>query len=276
MGPTGRPLGPSAAVIRRTKPVPRGGVLRVVGIGRLEPGAREPQVQVDGIGGGGLEIEAVEDVLLVAVVVHHGELRAIQKAAGVQPVERNEIAPALAAVRRDRSRRSTIPKRAVGCGDVAVRLGDAQAGARGHHDHQAGLAAIFGGRRALDHLHRLHGVHRKLIRENLALLVGDRLAVDRKMSWKRGRQARETARSNRPRRPAKPASPANSATRTGFRAAACRTARDPRPCGWWDRFPPGPRPASDTVTVVVAAPIFSVNFSSSGTDGPHVDILLAV
>ncbi len=62
--------------------------------------------------------------------------------------------------------------------DIAVRRGRAQARAGGHHDHQAGLAAILGGRRAFDHFHRLHGVDRDLIREDLALLVGNRLAVD--------------------------------------------------------------------------------------------------
>ena len=57
-------------------------------------------------------------------------------------------------------------------------LGDAETGAGGGHDHKAGLAAVFGGRRALDHLNGLHGVDRELVGEDLALLVGDGLAVD--------------------------------------------------------------------------------------------------
>ena len=59
-----------------------------------------------------------------------------------------------------------------------MRCGDSQARAGGHHHHQAGLAAILGGRRAFDDFHRLHGVDRELIGEDLALLVRNRLAVD--------------------------------------------------------------------------------------------------
>ena len=61
-----------------------------------------------------------------------------------------------------------------------MRLCDAQAGAGGHHHHQAGLSPIFGGRRAFNDFHRLDGVDRQLIGEDLAHLVGNRLAVDRK------------------------------------------------------------------------------------------------
>ena len=58
------------------------------------------------------------------------------------------------------------------------RLGNALAGARGGHDHQAGFAAVFGRRRAADDLNGLNGVGGKLVGEDLALLIGDGLAID--------------------------------------------------------------------------------------------------
>ena len=69
-------------------------------------------------------------------------------------------------------------KRAIRSRYIAVGRGYSQPRAGGHHDHQAGLAAILRGRRAFDDFHRLHGVDRELIREDLALLVRNRLAVD--------------------------------------------------------------------------------------------------
>ena len=54
----------------------------------------------------------------------------------------------------------------------------ALAGAGGGHDDEAGLVAVLGGRRAGDDFERLDGVGRDLIREDLALLVGDGLAID--------------------------------------------------------------------------------------------------
>ena len=67
------------------------GVLGVVGIGGLEPGPRKVEVQVEGVRVGGLKIEAVEDVLLVAMIVVNLELGPIQKPAGVQSVGGNKI-----------------------------------------------------------------------------------------------------------------------------------------------------------------------------------------
>ena len=68
---------------------------------------------------------------------------------------------------------------AVRTGHLAMGVVDAQAGTRGHDDHEAGLVAILGGRRTLNHLHGLHGVDWNLIGEDLALLIGDLLPVDR-------------------------------------------------------------------------------------------------
>ena len=50
---------------------------------------------------GNLEINAVEDIFLIATIVHHNEFRRIQKPAGVQSVGGNEVAPVFAAVSRD-------------------------------------------------------------------------------------------------------------------------------------------------------------------------------
>ena len=59
-----------------------------------------------------------------------------------------------------------------------MRLRHTQAGARCHDNDQAGFVAVFGGRSAFNHLHGLHGISGKLVGENLALLIGDGLAVD--------------------------------------------------------------------------------------------------
>ena len=48
-------------------------------------------------------------------------------------------------------------------------------------DDEAALVAVLGRRHAGDQLHRLHGVGRDLVRVHAALLIGDRLVVDRKL-----------------------------------------------------------------------------------------------
>ena len=74
---------------------------RVVGVGRLEPGARIAEIEMDGVGGGELVVDAVEEVLLVALVVDGVELGRIEEAAGVHHVGGDEVAGLLRAVRRD-------------------------------------------------------------------------------------------------------------------------------------------------------------------------------
>ena len=69
-------------------------------------------------------------------------------------------------------------KTAVVGAHASVRRGYAEARARGHLNHDAGLVAIFGRRRAVDHFERLDRVHGNLVREDFALLIGDGLAVD--------------------------------------------------------------------------------------------------
>src|SRR6202041_971328 len=158
---------------------PGRGKLSVKRIRRLEPGACVKQIKVERVCGVELIIHAVEDVLFVAFVVHYGELRTIEKSAAVQSVDGNEIAPVLAAIGKIEAGIGSA-ERAVGGDDAAVRSGDTLAGARGGLDDQAGLVSEFGGRGSGDNFQRLDRVNRQLIREHLALLVGDGLAVHRK------------------------------------------------------------------------------------------------
>ena len=70
----------------------------VVGVGRLEPGAADAEVEVYGVGSGELAVDAVEDVKLVALVVEDSELGRIEEAAGVEAVDFDEVAPVLVSV----------------------------------------------------------------------------------------------------------------------------------------------------------------------------------
>ena len=70
----------------------------VVGVGGLEPGAAVVQVEMDGVGRREGVVHAVEDILLVALVVEDGELRRIEKSAGVETVSLDEITPVLVAI----------------------------------------------------------------------------------------------------------------------------------------------------------------------------------
>ena len=108
-----------------------------------------------------------------------GELRRIEKAAGVETINLDKVPPLLAAIGQVEARKGR-PEGAIRTGDAPGRLGNALAGARRGHDYQAGLAAVLGRRRAADHFDGLNRVGRNLVGEDLALLVGDRLAIDRK------------------------------------------------------------------------------------------------
>ncbi len=57
--------------------------------------------------------------------------------------------------------------------------GYSQARAGGHVNDDAGFVAEFGRGRARDDFHGLDGIQRNLVGEDLALLVGNGLAVDR-------------------------------------------------------------------------------------------------
>ena len=100
-------------------------------------------------------VHSIENVLLITLVVEHGELWRIEEATGIESVGLKKVAPFLAAIRQIeaacRGSEGTI-----GCADTARGLGHALPGARGRHNHQAGLAAVFGWRRAADHFDRLN------------------------------------------------------------------------------------------------------------------------
>ncbi len=128
--------------------------------------------------GSRLKIQSVEHIALIAAIVKDPEFRPVQKPAGVHAVQRDEIADALRSVSQLESA-ARRPERSIGCRYRAVRLIHSEARARGHYNHQTGLIAIFGGRRALDHFHRLHRIHRQLVREDFALLIGNRLSIHR-------------------------------------------------------------------------------------------------
>ena len=83
------------------------------------------------------------------------ELRRIEKASGIQAVGLDEVAPVLSAIGQIEAARGR-PEGAIGAADAAGGLGDALSGARGGHNHQAGLAAILGRGRAADDLQGLN------------------------------------------------------------------------------------------------------------------------
>src|SRR5471032_1459674 len=56
-----------------------------------------------------------------------------------------------------------------------------ETGLRHNVHHEAALVTVLRGRDARDDLHRLDGVLRDLVRIELALLVSDRLVVDREL-----------------------------------------------------------------------------------------------
>ena len=132
---------------------------------------------MDGVGAGELVVGAVEEVFLVALVVDGVELGWVEEAAGVHDVGGDEVADFLRSVSEIETDVGGT-EGAIGRGDLAVRLGVAEAGARGGDDDQRSLAAVLGRGRAGNDFERLDGVHRDLVGEGLRLLVGDGLAVD--------------------------------------------------------------------------------------------------
>ena len=84
--------------------VPRRRVLGVKRVRRLKPRTRVAAVDVDRIGCVELVIHAVEDVSLIAFVVHHAEFRRIEEAPALKPAGCDEVAPALSTVGEIESR----------------------------------------------------------------------------------------------------------------------------------------------------------------------------
>src|SRR4029077_7398159 len=110
---------------------------------------------MDGIGLGELKVHAIKYVLLVALVMYGGELRRVEKATTVQPVDGDKISPLLASVREIKSHTGRA-KAAVGSGEITVRRGHSLPGARCNVNHNACFLAEFGGRRAGNYFQRLN------------------------------------------------------------------------------------------------------------------------
>ena len=75
-------------------------IFRVVGIGRLKPGAAVAEIETEGVLWRKLKVHAVEEILLIAAIVYDAEFRSVEKPRGVQAVGRNVVAPLVAAVRQ--------------------------------------------------------------------------------------------------------------------------------------------------------------------------------
>ena len=135
------------------------------------------EIQTDLIVAAGFVIESVECVLLVATIVEDLILRTVEEASRVQTAGRNKVSPFLLPVGKIEAPGGSAES-AVRGRDIPVGRSYSQARASGCHDDEAGFTAKIRRRRAFDDLHRLHGLHRQLIRENLALLVRNWLAVN--------------------------------------------------------------------------------------------------
>ncbi len=125
-----------------------------------------------------MKVDPVEDVFFVALVVNDGKLGRVEKPAAIQSAGGDEVSPLLSAVAEVDAEIGGA-KTAVGSCNAALGRGHALAGARGDVDHYAGLLAEFRWRRAGNHFHRLNRIEGNLVGEDFALLVGDRLAIDR-------------------------------------------------------------------------------------------------
>ena len=132
---------------------------------------------MQGVCFGYLVVHAVEYILLIAFGVEHDELGRIQKPPGVQSADRDEVSPLRTSV-TEIYRGGRCSKAAVGCCDTALGRGQALPRAGRHVDHHARLLSIFGRRRARDNLHGFDRIERDLVREDLALLVRNGLAID--------------------------------------------------------------------------------------------------
>ncbi len=152
-------------------------ILRVVAIRRLKPRPRVLHVRMQRTLLVQLVVDAIEEVLLVALGVIHRELRCIEKPPRLQPIRRDEVAPVLAAIRHIEGKIARA-EAAIAERYASGRRGNALARARRRLDHQARLVAILRRWCAIDNLQRLHCRRRHLVRKHLALLVRNRLAID--------------------------------------------------------------------------------------------------
>src|SRR5437899_10537010 len=104
------------------------------------------------------------------------ELRGIEETAAVEPASGNKVSPFRPAIRQVEIRVGR-PERTIRVRKRAGRSRNPLARAGRDVDYNAGLLAVFRGRRARDDLQGLHRVQRNLVGEDFALLVCDWLAI---------------------------------------------------------------------------------------------------
>ena len=104
------------------------------------------------------------------------ELWGIEEAAGVKEVSGNKV-PRFLFAHGQVEASIDRAEGAIGRIDAAGGPGCIETGARGDLDDHTGLVAELSRGCAADHFKRLHGIQRNLVTEDLALLVGDGLAV---------------------------------------------------------------------------------------------------
>src|ERR1700730_3537224 len=118
-------------------------------------------------------------MLLIALIVDYGELWRVEKAAAVQATHRNEVSPFLASI-TEVEPDVGCAETAIGSGDSTLRSGHALARTCGYVDDNARLLAVFRGWCTGDDLQRLDRIKGDLVGENFALLVSNRLTINRK------------------------------------------------------------------------------------------------
>src|ERR1700678_3015113 len=106
-----------------------------------------------------------------------GELGRIEKPAAVQSVKRDEISPFLASVGKVEAGTGGA-KRPVRSRDGAMGSGNAETRPCGSDNHDAGLDTELGGRCPGNDFQRIDRIDRNLVGKNLALLIGDGLAIN--------------------------------------------------------------------------------------------------
>src|SRR6185437_16069423 len=147
-------------------------------VGSLKPGTRETQVQLHGIDVGQFEVHAIENVLLVALVVHHLEFGWIEKTSAVEAADGN-VVPSFVAAIGEIEAGVRAAKSSIRGEDTPVWLLHSHSGTSRHLDHHTGLVAEFGRRGSGNDFQGLNRIERNLIGKLLALLICDRLTVNR-------------------------------------------------------------------------------------------------
>src|SRR5207248_1402618 len=123
----------------------------------LEPGPRSKELYLKPGLCRGTEIDAIEEIIDVALGVERLDLRRIKEPAAGQSVHGEKISYALRAGAQ-RHRRSRRIERAVADGDRSGGSPDAQARPGRGFDDQACLVPVFGRRHAADHFERFDRV----------------------------------------------------------------------------------------------------------------------